>query len=133
MITPIFKFSKTNGEIHWKNRQQIINYQRSLSDGNYEITIKEEEKRVSVQQHRYYRGVVVPIIAEEYGEYNLEETHQFLASMFLQYTHENGTVFVRSTTSLSTKEMTDYVEKCRHFASTELETYIPDPNEVEYA
>jgi len=40
--------------------------------------------------------------------------------------------FVRSTSSLTTKEMTDYIEQIRTFAITELGVYVPDPNEIVY-
>lgn len=33
--------------------------------------------------YRYYRGAVLPIIAEDYGEANLEAMHDTLARMFL--------------------------------------------------
>jgi hypothetical protein len=41
-------------------------------------------------------------------------------------------MFVRSTTSLNTVEMEEYVENIRRFAISELGCYIPEPNEIVY-
>ncbi len=62
--------------------------------------------------------------------------HQLMGRMFLKYVKSvpDGTeeVFVRSTTSLNSLEMTEYIESIRTFALSELGTYIPDPNEIIY-
>jgi len=41
-----------------------------------------------------------------------------------------GADYVKSTTSLSTVEMEDYLSKCRQFGSLTLGIFIPLPNEV---
>jgi hypothetical protein len=72
--------------------------------------------------------VVEKIIAQHTG-YTSEETHQVLAAMFLSY-ESNGRTFVRSTTKLNTVEFSDYSERCRTWAQTEMDVYIPLPNEI---
>jgi len=56
--------------------------------------------------------------------------------MFLKYAKDvsDGTseMFVRSTTSLNTVEMNEYIEQIRIFAVSELGCYIPEPNEIVY-
>jgi hypothetical protein len=78
---------------------------------------------------------VIAYLSEELG-YTKEEVHQLMGRMFLKYVKSvpDGTeeVFVRSTTSLNTLEMTEYIESIRTFALSELGTYIPDPNEIIY-
>jgi hypothetical protein len=41
-------------------------------------------------------------------------------------------MFVRSTTSLNTIEMNEYIEQIRIFAVSELGCYIPEPGEIVY-
>jgi hypothetical protein len=78
---------------------------------------------------------VIAYVSEETG-FTREETHQLMGKMFLKYAKlmPDGTeqYFVRSTSSLTTKEMTDYIEQIRTFAITELGVYVPDPNEIVY-
>jgi hypothetical protein len=86
-------------------------------------------------ENRYYWGIILTYIADETG-YSKEEAHQIFGRMFLRYDKQmpDGTTeaFVRSTTSLNTMEMEEYLEKIRIFALSELGTYIPLPNEINY-
>jgi hypothetical protein len=103
---------------------------RYLKEGAaYILEIKEAKNKRSLQQNKYYWGVVVEIVAEHTG-YNPHEAHQELAEMFLSYTHENGKRFVESTTELNTLEFEKYTEKCRIWAASELQVTIPLPNEI---
>lgn len=103
--------------------------------GRQAIAIKKQRAVRSASQSRYYFGVVLSYLVDETG-YTKEECHQLMGRMFLRYDKElpNGTVesFVRSTTTLSTMEMEEYLERIRVFALTELGTYIPLPNEIVY-
>jgi len=82
----------------------------------------------SQQQNAYYWGVVLDIIGKDLG-YLPEEAHQIFAEMFLSY-GKDSRKFVKSTTKLNTKEMEEYLEKVRRFASMELSIFIPLPNET---
>jgi hypothetical protein len=103
--------------------------------GRHAVGIKKDRKTRSLAENRYYWGIVLTYLAEETG-YTKEETHQLMQRMFLRYDKEmsNGTSesFVRSTTSLNTLEMEEYLEKIRIFAISELGTYIPLPGEIIY-
>ena len=92
------------------------------------IPLKKETR--SEKQNRYYWGVVLKIIGDDTG-YTPDEIHQLMQKEFLKYTHK-GEVFFRSTTSLNTKEMEQYLEQVRRFASTELGIFVPLPNETEF-
>ena len=61
--------------------------------------------------------------------------HEVLKSMFLRTRYQIKGVWVdstKSTTKLSHKEMNEFIEEVKRFASTTLGLYIPDPNEVDY-
>lgn len=90
---------------------------------------KKKETR-SDRQNRYYWGVVLKTIGDDLG-YSTDEVHQLMQRQFLKY-EKDGNLFVRSTTTLNTKEMEDYLERIRRFSLIELGILIPLPNETEF-
>ena len=91
----------------------------------------------SIPQLRYYRGVVVPMLADHLG-YDPDEMHEALKNQWMGQnvravtTKDGKTTYelrsAHSTSTLSTATMTDYIEWCRAFAAS-LGCYIPGPNE----
>lgn len=92
------------------------------------INIEKAKQIRSLQQNKYYWGVVVKILSQHTG-YTSDETHQELARMFLKY-ENNGKLFVRSTTKLNTAEFEKFTESCRQWAASEMSVHIPLPNEI---
>lgn len=120
----IFKFRSDNLEPTFK---KITEYVKGKDDF-FVIEIQKSKRIRSLNQNKYYWGVVVKIIANHTG-YTSDETHQQLGRMFLSY--KNGaTVFVKSTTKLNTVDFEDYLDKCRNWAREEMSCYIPMPNEI---
>lgn len=90
----------------------------------------------TLSQNSYYWGVIIPIIAEEWGE-DAETVHDYLKKRFLTYyktikTPEgNKTVeLIGSTAKLNTVEFLDFNEKVKMWAAQNLNCYIPDPGEI---
>lgn len=110
-----------------------------FNDKEVEIQIKEVKRKRSNPQNRYYWGVVIPyfqrLLIQEWGEtFSSESIHEFLKAKFnsQEYVNEKtGEVISisRSTTDNNTKEMEEYLEKCRLFAMDFFDTMIPLPNE----
>ena len=95
---------------------------------------KKKQNR-SEQQNNYYWGVVIELMCETTGN-NQDDMHEIMRMMFLKEQKDlvtiDGTINIttsRSTTSLKKKEFEDYLSKIREFASTNLDCYIPTPNE----
>ena len=82
----------------------------------------------TLRQNRWYWSCVVGIPAEHYG-YLPEEMHEAYKWMFLRRFEEDKPNTVKSTTSLDTKEFTEYIEKCRCWAAQE-GFNIPSPEEM---
>jgi hypothetical protein len=85
-------------------------------------------------QNKYYWGVVVPILASEFGYYK-DEMHELLRRKFLSYTRVSPhtgeeELFAKSTTKLNTQEMEVYLESIRTWALSEFSVYLPLPNEI---
>lgn len=97
-------------------------------DDFFVIEIQKSKRVRSLNQNKYYWGVVVKIVSNHTG-YTSEETHQELARMFLAYDN-NGKRFVKSTAKLNTFDFEQYTEKCRQWAWHEMNVHIPLPNEV---
>jgi len=88
----------------------------------------------SNKQNAYMHGVVFDMIAKEMGEWDIEHVKDLMKGKFLRYpkiVKANGKVFqeykIRHTSELDTKEMTEFIEKCRHWAAEFLGINIPDP------
>lgn len=92
------------------------------------LEINKSKNKRSLNQNKYYWGVVIQIFSDHTGHIP-EECHQWLTEKFLQYTN-NGRQFTKSTKQLDTKEFEEYTEKCRQYLWHEFELHIPLPNEV---
>jgi hypothetical protein len=112
LMTPSIK------ERLWKLEGKIV---------TVKITRYVPRKDRSNEQNRYMWGVVYKIMAD-YTGHSEEEIHEAMKYEFL--TDKGSKMKIpRSTATLSTLEMEDYLSKVREFASMELGCYIPEPNE----
>lgn len=102
------------------------------------ITIGKEISQRSVQQNRYYWGVIIKMLCE-YTGHSDNEMHELMKSNFLKE-HldikvgdkiERYTI-IKSTAAQNKAEWEEYMEKIRQFASEKFQLYIPLPNEVDY-
>lgn len=101
-----------------------------------EFSAKEEKMR-SLQENKYYWGVIVKILSSELG-YTRDETHEILKELFLRELKflktKDGVEEVwitKSTTKLSVGEFEDYLSEIRQWASMALGIYLPLPRESE--
>jgi hypothetical protein len=92
-----------------------------------EVSVDPPKKHRSLNQNRYYWGIVIDIISGATG-FEPQEAHDAMRYKFL--TDMTGDLpKVKSTTELSTVEFLDYVAQIQQFGAEFLEVYIPDPNE----
>lgn len=101
-----------------------------------EVTVKRLRATRSQQSNRFYWGVCVAMVSEHTG-YQPEEIHNLAKQMFLpkvlSFADGNGEVVGEyvlggSTRTLNSAEFSTFVERFRHWASTELDINIPDAN-----
>jgi hypothetical protein len=126
MITLAVDFDKDH------QKQSLYNTLKHLK-GLQVVTIKKFRKKRSSQENKYYWGVVVKILSDEFG-YLPDEMHDVLKRLFLAYEKPNqitGEVerFAKSTTGLTTEQAEQYYENIRIWALTEYSILIPLPNE----
>ena len=110
--------------------RRCVQYITSLY-GEYQIEIKPYKKGRSSQSNKYYWGVVLKVFGDFMGE-EPEDLHELFKLRFLGTVERNvmgSTLQVaKSTTSLTTKEFNDYIDKIRATA-IEMGCHIPDPSE----
>lgn len=96
-----------------------------------EGTIIELTKKVkrSLSQNNYLY-LILSWFANETGYTTVEAKciYKDLSPSIFYYS-KNGRRFIRSTADLTTKEMTDSIEKFRNYSSAEAGIYLPAPNE----
>ena len=97
------------------------------------VTLGGVKKTRSLNQNRYYHGVILKMISDETG-YTPEEVHEVIKARFLPIPITLGGVGIipGSTTDLSTDEFELLMGKVRKWGDTELNLYIPEPNEVPF-
>lgn len=104
-------------------------YDKYAAEGKpVKVEIKRALPQRSLQQNRYYWGVVVKMIAE-YTGHEPDDVHSFLKYRFLR--QSDGIIeWTRSTADLDRAEFTEYIEKCRQWALDELNITIPSPDDM---
>jgi len=109
---------------------------RALPDGQYQAIIRKKRSVRSLNQNRYYWGVVLNLIADHTGQ-PADDIHEYLADLFLSEVKdiELAGVIRRvrthpTTTKLNTEQFSQYIDSIRSWAAWELEVRIPGPTEV---
>ena len=112
------------------DKEKIIAYLNRLPvrEPGYKINIQTIRHTRSLNQNKYYWGIIIKMLGDEFG-YTAEEMHDALRMQFLQ-THTDKLPTIKSTTKLSTKEFETYTRTIRQWASEEYQICIPQPNEV---
>ena len=114
------------------DKEKVIAYLNRLPYNHknflgYKIDIQTIRHTHSLNQNKYYWGIIIKMLGDEFG-YIAEEMHDALRMRFLQ-THTDKLPTIKSTKKLSTKEFEEYLSKIRQWAS-EQGTFLPLPNEI---
>ncbi len=115
---------------HGVDGKRFETIKKFLKGQEIDIVLAKHAKKRSGRQNRYYRGVVVEMIAEAAGYSTNEEAHDALRIHFLRVHHDDRPPTIKSTSQLTTQEFEDYLAKCRQLAAEMWGIYIPEPNEA---
>lgn len=121
---------------HPSDKRKVTDYIDKLPDGKpYTVDIKLKRNRRTVDQNRLY-WLWLTCIMSETGEHK-DRLHEFFKQHILgmdeHYAFDKYQVMVpRSTTTLDTKQMTDYLERVQRFAATELGIVLPNPGDLQW-
>ena len=106
-------------------------YLRSKAGRKVEVLVRIQRKRRSLEANRYYWGIVIALLAEEFG-YDKEEMHDVLAMKFLRIEDcpVTGSPRRKHTPECDTAEFAEYVDACIRLGA-EHGVYVPAPGEAE--
>lgn len=108
------------------NKKEIIEFLNKQKDWLYKI--QKHRKRRSVSQNAYLH-FIFSLIAEETWE-TTETVKEVMKSKFLKmYNTKFETVYIKPTSTLTTLELTHFIEQIRVFAWEFLWLEIPSPND----
>ena len=119
--------------IHDYDKEKWVLNLSSLEGKECEFIARRKGARKSNKQNKYYRGIVVKLIAENCG-YTPDRAHgALLMKFFKEVDPENGAEYIRSTRldQWKTIEWEEKMSEIRQWASEFLSLYIPKPNEVD--
>lgn len=125
-----FETKILNGKLIPINPNELREYFKSLSNGDYILAIAKQEMFRTVDQNAYYWGVVVDVFSK-YTGHSPNEMHDIFKGKFNMATKRVGNEIVEyseTTTLMTTKEFNTYIDEIRQWA-VELNLYIPEPNE----
>ena len=127
---PVFPGVVEHGMVRWDNPAQIAGWIGTLENKPVEITIRRRRAKRSNQANAYLWGVVYAAVSEHTG-YEPEEVHDALKLMFLTDHAADGPLpIVKSTAKLTQSEFSDYIERIKRWAATDLGVVIPDAHEI---
>lgn len=127
-----FTATVDNGKITNLNRNKLSTQIKYFDGKDIEIIIRKRRRSRTNQQNRaqwwYYTEL------GNYLGYNPEEIHELCKFKFLKKESYNEDtkehfVYLRSTSSLTTEEHSEYLENIRRWSS-EMGFYLPEPNEI---
>ncbi len=126
----IFKAKVEKNTLKLDEPEKMREYLKSLEGQIVQVIVRKIKKPRSLNQNAYMWGVVYQLISETTG-YTIDEVHSAMGVMFLM-DRSRSIPMVRSTTSLSTISMENYLESIRQWAAKDLNCVIPEPNQVDY-
>jgi len=129
MIPVLYGLVK-GGKLTLDNPQSYLVELSRLEGQRIELTIRKERHVRSLSQNKYYWGVIIEILSDNFG-YDKEEMHEALKFKFLKKHGDTDLVTVSSTAKLSTIEFTEYIDGIVRWASTEYQIVIPSADGID--
>lgn len=140
--------SKRKTEVFYPDRieggrfltRPVLQLMREMEGLQVEVCIRHKKWYTTPPQMRYYRGVVISMIGDKLredgwtgpygGPITDEEVHQTLSTMFLRFsvcvnpgTGESMDM-KRSTTELTTREMSEYIDNIKKWAAQQFGRWV---------
>jgi len=130
MTTPKFTGTVENGKIQFYGSQKLYlnNWVQTLEGSRIVLTIKKWHPQRTNPQNAYLHGVVFKTIADETGN-DLQTVKDTLKDKFASTVDGKGFKHIEKTSKMSTARMVDFIETICRWAATDLDIYVPPPNE----
>ena len=131
-LTPIFTATVTEaGSLKLDSPLTFQRHVAKFKNKRVEVLVRRVRTQRSNEANRYYWGVVIALLAEEFG-YEKQEMHEVLAMKFLRIEDcpITGSPRRRRTPDCDTSKFAEYVEDCIRLGADH-GVVIPSSNEVE--
>ena len=126
-FVPIFNAEVEKGKLQFDDRLAFQIWLEGL-EGNVEVIVRKRKRRRTDKQNNFY-WAYLNLVQEETGT-PAEDTHELVKRMFLPRIEKTifgkKLAFPQSTTTLTTKEFTDYMAKIAELTGVP----VPDKNKV---
>ena len=129
-VVPIWRVVVKDGKLLFHDKAGFQQYLGTLQD-ECQLVLKKWYKNRTDKENRYYWGVVVRLIADEVGEENKDNVHDFIQLQVGNSADVAGVKVPAGTSHMTTAEFEDYATRVRNWASKELHVFVPLPNEAE--
>jgi len=129
-MIPIHLAEIKNGTLKYFYPDRLQKWLRQLGDGKIEVIFRKKQNKRSIQQNKYLHAVPYKIFSEDTGM-TKSQVHNFFKLQFLKEKVGKYET-IGSTSKLSTKEFSQYLEQINNFCEEERGYSIPLPNRVEY-
>jgi hypothetical protein len=129
--SPIFTAIVKGGMILVDRRDEFKALKDSFEGRKVEVILRPRRRACTWRTHKYYRGVVLPVISAGLGDTELE-THPTLKSLIIPVNVEAVTLKPRSTADLCQAEFNEYIFHCQRIAAN-CGIQVPEPLEAEPA
>lgn len=131
---------KNDGTFHINNVKQFkSDCVKAFQGKEIRIEVKKKKKDRSLSQNAYLWSVVYSVALEGFRHFgntmNIDDVHEYFKNEFLS----NRNIVINSdgevkrlpgtTTTLSTSDMSDYIENIKVFVLQNMGVQIPSPNE----
>ncbi len=128
-----FEFENDYNTKLFRSQLHILNGQ------DINIVIDKRRKSRSNNANKYYWGVVIATICREVGykDNEVNQVHEELKERFLssyittRLGKKSRRKITKSTSDLNTSQFENYMSSVRAWASSELNIFIPEPNQYE--
>jgi len=115
-------FYDTSNHVQAKNATEHLS---KLITSGHKIELKHIRKNRSNWQNSWFHAVVKQV--SEFTGYEIEEAKDIIKRKGGLAYKKKGHIFLKSTSSLDTKEFADFMEKIIRVCAKELDLVIPDP------
>lgn len=132
-MIPVFNAdANENGEVFIFDMRRFKEWVRSIH-GRVQVIVRKPQKIRSIRQNNYLFGVVYAMMEKENGN-TKSEWHEAMKMLFNRKMIQAGKYMIEipdTSTTMTTREFSEFVENIRRFAAEELNISIPDPSEVD--
>lgn len=121
------------------NQQELNQYLSGRNDGWYLLTIKKPQSEITIQQHRFYRGVVLgvcqtAIYDSGQGMWSVDEIHEELKKRFgvRKFILGGKSEVIKSMANYQKEDYSEYLERIRGWLFDPYEVVLPSPQDYDF-